>query len=87
MGQLFAAIKALGAVSTLLTDLLSWFKELRRKKAIDAADEQHTQNSDAIARAFRAPDIPGLCDNSPANQPHPPAPIAPAISSGPRLST
>ena len=52
MGQLWAALKGLGAIATILREFLQWLKEYRKKQAIDKADETHADNAEAIDRAL-----------------------------------
>lgn len=45
-------LKAIAAIAALLGEVLSFIRELRRKKKLDEADERHSQNAADIERAF-----------------------------------
>lgn len=75
-----AWLKGLLALAAILRDLLDWIRDLRRKQALDAADEKHAENDAAIDRAFRAPAGPVVLPNSAdAAQPRSATPGAPSI--------
>lgn len=52
MGQIWAALKSLGAIAALISELLGWVRELVKKRQLDKADETHSKNAADIDAAF-----------------------------------
>lgn len=82
MGQLWAALKGLGAIASLLSELLKWLQELRKEKKNNEADAQHAANEQAIEDAFGAgaspdspaPVSPSVLDSAGTSEPRPETP-------------